>query len=148
MRKMSRRHGSRREDDGAIDCNSLLLTVCRDFQRENAGRWSNPEWLDLLQEGSDKKSVQHCLNSDGLILDMRAIQGHSGGAQGSSCMRNFLQMERVLLSRCLCPLHALHHSIRIDCRKNRCKRGDGRQTVFFTGLDPVSDEPQEEYQEL
>ena len=40
---------------------------------------TNHERLDHLHGRSDKKRFQFCLNSDGFIHDMRAIQGHSGG---------------------------------------------------------------------
>ena len=53
----------------------------RDYENENAWKWTNPEWLDLLHKGSDKNSVQYCLNSDGLIPRTRAIQGHSGATK-------------------------------------------------------------------
>ena len=56
--------------------NTLLPLSCRDY--ENAPRWTNLERLDLLQQGSDKKRFQYCLNSHSLILYMRAIQVHSG----------------------------------------------------------------------
>ena len=55
MTKMLPHHGSHREDDGAIDWNALLPMLCRDFQCENAGKWTNKAWLDLLRQGSDKK---------------------------------------------------------------------------------------------
>ena len=74
-----RHHGSHREDDGAIDWNTLLPMLCRDY--ENASEWTNPEWSDLLRTGSDKKRFQCCLNSDVFIHYMRAIQGHSGGTK-------------------------------------------------------------------
>ena len=43
MTKMLRHHGLHREDDRVIDWNSLLPTLYRDFERENAGRWSSKE---------------------------------------------------------------------------------------------------------
>ena len=55
MTKMLRHRGCHRGDDGATDWNTLLPMLCRDFENENAGRWSTKEWLDLLQQGSDKK---------------------------------------------------------------------------------------------
>ena len=79
MTKMSRHHGHLREDAWAIDWNSLLPKFCRDLEKENSGRWSNKEWLCLLQQGSDKKRFQCCLDSDGLVIYLCAIQGHSGG---------------------------------------------------------------------
>ena len=51
------------------------------FRKRNAVRWSNKEWLDLLQQGSDKKRFEYCLSSDGLIVYMRVVQGHSGGTK-------------------------------------------------------------------
>ena len=77
--KTSRHRSSHREDDGAMDWNTLLPRLCRDFEYENAWRWTNQEWLEFLQKGSDRKRFQYCLNSDGLIL--HAIQGHSGGTK-------------------------------------------------------------------
>ena len=52
----------------------------------------------FFQKESDKKRFQCSLNSDGLILYMRAIQGHSGGVK------------------------ALHHSIGIYCSEKRRQR--------------------------
>ena len=69
--------GFHREDDGAMDWDTLLHMLCRDC--EGVPRWTNPEWLDLLHRGSDKKRFQHCLNSDDVIHYMRAIQSHTGG---------------------------------------------------------------------
>ena len=55
--KMLRHHGHLRENDGAIDWNPFLPTLCRDFDKENVGRWPNTEWLNLLQRGSDKENI-------------------------------------------------------------------------------------------
>ena len=41
-----------------IDWNALLLVSCRDYEHENAWKGTNPERLDLLYFGSDKKSFQ------------------------------------------------------------------------------------------
>ena len=35
--------------------------------------------FNLLQRGSDKKRFQYCIGSEGLVVYLRAIQGHSGG---------------------------------------------------------------------
>ena len=76
MTRILRRHGSHREDDGAIDWNTLLLLLCRDHEHETASRLTNPEWLHT---GSGKKRFQYCLNSDGFIFYVRAIQGRNQG---------------------------------------------------------------------
>ena len=62
--------------NGAMDWDTLLHMLCRDF--EMAPRWTNYEWLDHPHRGSDKKRFQYCLNPDGFIQYMLAIQGHSG----------------------------------------------------------------------
>ena len=77
--KVSRHHGFHREDDGAIDWNSLLPKLRRDFEKEDVGSFSNSQWLDLLHRGSNKKRFQYCLDSNGNLIHLRAIQGHSGG---------------------------------------------------------------------
>ena len=52
MTRILRHRGFHREDDGAMDWDTWLHMLCRDC--ENAPRWMNDEWLDLLHEGSDK----------------------------------------------------------------------------------------------
>ena len=74
--RTQRHHGSHREDDGATDWNTLLPMLFRDH--ENARGWTNHEWWDHLHRGNDKKIFQYCMNTDGFIHYMRAIQGHSG----------------------------------------------------------------------
>ena len=51
MTQILRHQGFDREDDGAMDWNTLLLTQCRDH--EHASDWTNLEWLDLLRTGSE-----------------------------------------------------------------------------------------------
>ena len=116
--KMLRHRGSHRKDDGPIDWNTLLPMYCRDF--ENASEWTNPEWLDLLRTGSDKTYFSIDWSQDGLILYMRANQGHSGGAKVDPTLLDnvghSLQIELIPLSRRLFPPYALHCSIRIVCK--------------------------------
>ena len=71
MTRILRHQGFDREDDGAMDWNTLLPLLCRDS--ENASEWTKLEWLDLLRTGSDKERFQYCVNSDGFIHHMRAI---------------------------------------------------------------------------
>ena len=60
-----------------MDWDTLLHMLCRDY--ENVPRWTNPEWLDLLQSGSDKKRFLYCLKADDFIPPMRAIHDYFGG---------------------------------------------------------------------
>ena len=77
MTRILRHRGLHREIDGATEWNRLLQTLCR--YHYDAPRWTNRLWMDHLLKGSNKKRFQYCLNSDGSILYMRAVQGHSGG---------------------------------------------------------------------
>ena len=44
-------------------------------------KWTEQEWLNFLEEGSNKRRLQYCLDSYADHLCMRAIQGHSGGTK-------------------------------------------------------------------
>ena len=49
------------------------------FCRDDAPKWTTQMRIDYLQRGSDKKRLQHSLDSYGDLLCMRAIQSRSGG---------------------------------------------------------------------
>ena len=55
LTRIPRHRGFHREDDGAMDWDTLLHLPCRD--NENAPRWTNSEWLDFLYRGSDKNKL-------------------------------------------------------------------------------------------
>ena len=121
----------------------------RDYEYENAWKWMNPEWLDLHHNGCDKNKFQYCLHSDGLILYMRAIQGHSGATKVDPSL-----LDDVLIpykwSECfyhvgssLC-IHSIFHSGLLAGGKDT----KGRQTVFFTALDYMSNVQKEEHQDV
>ena len=63
--------------DWAMERRRLLPMFCRDHL--DAPEWTKQMWLDYLQSGSDNKRFQYCLDNNGYLLYMRAIQGHSGG---------------------------------------------------------------------
>ena len=68
------------------------------------------------------------MNSHGLIVQMRAIQGHSGGIKVDPALLDNaeipLQRERVPSSRWLFSQYAFFSSIRTDCREKMQKRED------------------------
>ena len=77
MTRILRHRGLHRERDGAMDWDIWLLMLCREYGK--ALRWTNHEWIDHLHRGSEKARFLRCLNSDGFIHYMRAMQGNSGG---------------------------------------------------------------------
>ena len=143
MVRIPRHRGFHREDDGAMDWDTLLHMLSRDC--DGAPKWTNLEWLDLLHRGGDKKRFQYCLNSDGVIHNMRAIQNHSGGNKVDPyCwithkFRTGGTSSFYHVGSSLC-MQSRIHSGSIAGRKDI---KEGRQTVFFTAVDPMSDSQEE-----
>ena len=83
---------------------------------------------------------------------MRAIQGHSAGnTVGPSLLDNvqipYMWSEyRYLIgpSLSLCTHSVIHSGLIAGGKDTK----EGRQTVFFTALDPMSDEQEEAYQDV
>ena len=78
------------------------------LQREHLEvKWTKQVWLDCLKKGSTKKGLQYCLDSNGYILFMRAIQGKSGGNKVDLSLQdnvgNPVQLECIHLSRWFFP---------------------------------------------
>ena len=76
MIRMLRHQGHPRQNDWAIEWRRLLPMFCRDHL--DAQKWTNQMWIGNLQRRSDKKRLEHCLDSNRNNLYMRAIRGHSG----------------------------------------------------------------------
>ena len=73
------RHGNLpREDDGAIE----FLRIKDDVQKYvlHCHHWSDDKWKKSMGGGGgrNKKSYQYCTDSSGVLLYLRALQGHSG----------------------------------------------------------------------
>ena len=67
------------EIDGAIYWSSLLPMLRRDVENEGAGTFSDSRWLDFIHTGGNKPRFQFCVDSNNNLLQIRAIQGYSGG---------------------------------------------------------------------
>ena len=67
-----------REEDGAIEFWRLKDYLLNEF--ENSQYWSDELWKSKMAgDGGIKKRFQHCTDPSGQeILDLRALQGHSG----------------------------------------------------------------------
>ena len=127
---------------------TLLQMLCRDC--ENAPRWTNNEWLDLLHEGSDKKRFQCCLNSDSFIHHLRAIRGHSGGNRVDPVLLDSVKIPHLRseylyhVGSSLC----MHSIIPAGLIAGGKDAKEGRQTVFFKAVDPMTGSQEEEYQDV
>ena len=130
-----------REDDGAIEFWRLKDDLRNKF--EHSQPWSDDMWKSTMAKGGgNKKRFQYCTDpSRQEILDLRALQGHSG--------RNLIDpssQDNVLIPNdffeytshigCAINLHSIMNSGLIPGRQNLSKR----QTVFFTSVDPMNKE--------
>ena len=72
------RHGNLpREDDGAIELWRIKDDLQKHFPR--CPHWSDDKWKkSMAGGGGNKKRYQYCTDSSGIILYLRALQGHSG----------------------------------------------------------------------
>ena len=92
------------------------------------------------------KRFQYCLNSDGFIHYIRAIQGHYGAHEIDPSLLDNVKIlcmwsEYIYhVGSSLCT-HSIFHLVPIAGGKYI---KEGRQTVFFTAVDPMSDFQEEE----
>ena len=95
--------------------------------------WSDDKWQNNMARGRrNKKRYQYCTDSSGVILYLRALQGHSGPSLIDPTLQdnvvipsNFFQyMYHV---RCSINLHSIINSGLVPGGQNL----SNRQTVFF-----------------
>ena len=136
------RHGNLpREDDGAIEFWRIKNYLRNHFEQSQHG--SDEKWKCTMAKGGGNKKICHYRTdpSGQEILDLRAIQGHSG--------RNLIDpslQDNVLIPNnffeyfchigCAINLHSITNSGLIPGGQNLSKR----HTVFFTSMDPMNEE--------
>ena len=136
------RHGSLpREDDGAIEFWRLKDYLRNEF--ELSQHWSDEKWKSKMAGGGgNKKIFQYCTNPSGQeILDLRALQGHSGrNLMDPSLQDNVLIpndfFEYIDHVGCAINLHSIINSGLIPGGQNLSRR----QTVFFLLVNPMDKE--------
>ena len=67
-----------READGAVEWEKLRRDYSRVESTVETDDLSTDEWIEHLIRGSNNQRFQYCLNSDGHLSYVRAIQGHAG----------------------------------------------------------------------
>ena len=148
--KCSRHRELHRAVDGANVWCSLLPMLRREFETEGAGVFSNSKWLSLIHGGSDKHRFQYCLDSNENLMYIRAIQGHSGGALVDPELMNYVAIPlgwKEYLYH-VGGSFAMHSIMQAGLVAGGKDTKEGRQTVFFTVLDRLGDELDEEYEDL
>ena len=135
------RHGSLpREDDGAIE-----FWRSKDHLRNHfvhSQHWSDEMWKSTMaRSGGNKKRFQYCIDPQGEILYLRALQCHSGrnlidpSLQDNVLIPNDF-FEYIYHVGCAINLHSIINSGLIPGGQNLSKR----QTVFFLHVNPMNKE--------
>ena len=104
-----------------------------------SSHWSDDKWKkSMAGGGGNKKRYQYCTDSSGIIVYLRALQGHSGRNLIDLTLQdnvvipsNFFQY--IYHVGCAINLHSIINSGLIPGGQNL----NNRQTVFFLPVDPM-----------
>ena len=120
-----------REEDGAVHFWRIKENLQSQFPQ--IPHWSDSRWKACLAAGRGaKRRYQYCTDVSGIIVYLRALQGHSG----SNIIDPTLQDNVIIQSNffqyiyhvgCAINLHSIINSRLIP----------GKQTVFFLPVDPM-----------
>ena len=116
------------------------------LERGGARTFSDSQWLSHFHRGDNKPRFQCCVDSNNNLLHVRTIQCHPGGEL----------MSPELLNQVAIPLRWKEYLYRVGSSftVNSIQQAgltgakdtkEGRQTVFFTPIDPQGEETEEEY---
>ena len=135
-----------RQPDAAIVWDAMKPVLLKAFAKQEARDFSDTEWLGLIHQGSSKTRFEYCEDSKNSLAYFRAIQGHSGG----------ITVAPELMGHTLIPynwkeyfftgvvLPASNLSLRTDSFQVDRKAREGRQTLFFTLVNPFGRDSDEE----
>ena len=104
--------------------------------------WSDEKWKSIMARGGGNKEIfQHCTDSSGEILYLRALQGPSGRNLIDPSLQNNVLIPDDLFKYiyhvgCAINLHSIINSGWLPGGQNLSKR----QTVFFLPVNPMDKE--------
>ena len=124
-----------REEDGAIEFYKIKFHLRNHHSQIH--NWSDDRWKACLAAAGSKRRYQYCSDNSGTILNLRALQGHSG----SNLIDPTLQ-DNVVIGTGIFPyiyhvgctfnLHSIINNGLVLGGQNLSRR----QTVFFLPVDP------------
>ena len=125
-----------REDDGAIEFCKIKFHLRNHHSQIH--NWSDDRWIACLAAGGgSKRRYQNCSDNSGTILNLRALQGHSGDN-----LIDLTLQDNVLIGPGIFPyiyhvgsnfnLHSIINNGLIPGGQDLSRR----QTVFFLLVDP------------
>ena len=101
--------------------------------------WSDDRWKACLAAGGGaKRRYQYCTDVSGIIVYLRALQGHSGRNLIDPSLQDNVVIQRGFFPHiyhigCAFNLHSIINNGLILGGQNSSKR----QTVFFLPIDPI-----------
>ena len=146
MRLVRRYDQHERETDGAVHWKSMGPELRKAFQTTGGHKFSGCDWLQHIYKESKQTRFLYCKNSRDILMYIRACQGHTGG--------NVIAPE--LMGHVAVPYKWKEFLFHRGCSNDVTsilKSGlvaggreskEGRQTLFFTPLNPFGDNPDEE----
>ena len=135
------RHGSLpRDKDGAIEFWRIKDNLQKHFLY--CHHWSDDKWKSSMAGGGgNKKSYQYCTDSSGVILYLRALQGHSGRSLIDPSLQDNVIVpdgffKYIYHVECAINVHSIINSGLTPGGQNLSKR----QTVFFLPVNTMDKE--------
>ena len=134
-----------RETDGARHWDGVLSVLKGKFRNQMEKEFTDEDWLHCLYLGSIKTRFEICKDENGEIRHIRAIQGHSGGMIVSPRLMNYVRIPYKWK-------RFIYHVGRARDENSSAEIGlvaggkghkEGRQTIFFTPLDPFNSDADE-----
>ena len=125
-----------REEDGAVHFWRIKENLQNQFPQ--IPHWSDDRWKACLAAGGGaKKRFQYCNDDSGIIVYLRALQGHSGRNLIDPSLQDNVVIQSGFFQHiyhigCAFNLHSIINSGLIPGSQNSSKR----QTVFFLPIDP------------
>ena len=141
----NRRH---READGAFRWRLIRQKLKFTFLKQGGDAFTDRDLINNIWKGSSKTRFKYCQNSCGILLYIRALQGHIG--------RDLIEAE--VMGHVAIPFKWKQFLFHRGCSFNlksilvaglvagRKESREGRQTVGFTHLDPWRNEIEEQFQ--
>ena len=125
-----------REDDGAIEFYKIKFYLRNHHSQIQV--WSDDRWKACLAAGGgSKRRYQYCSDDSGIILYLRALQGHSGSKLIDPTLQDNVVIGTGIFHYtyhigCAFNLHSIINNGLIPGGQDLSRR----QTVFFLPIDP------------
>ena len=122
---------------------------CRPEPTVDISNWTTHKWIEQLMRGSKEQRFQYCLDAARNLLYLRATQGHSGIPKTDPSWQDHVVIPNGFTEFIfhVGSSHDLHSTIQSGLIAEGKDAKQGRQTVFFTAVDPADEhlEWQENY---